>query len=70
MGNPFSAVWASLTHLATQARRLGDAFGQMAEQVEQRSVDVGEPEALQLAPPAPAAEQVNGRRATKVAGAR
>ena len=42
--NVFSQVWASLKHLATQARRLGDALGSMAEQVEQRSLEVVEPD--------------------------
>lgn len=38
--NVFSSLWAAFAHLATQARRLGDAFGSMAEQVEQHSLGV------------------------------
>ena len=34
--NPFSYVWSSLKHLGDQARRLGNAFGAVAEQVESR----------------------------------
>lgn len=67
--NPFSALWSSLKHLADQARRLGDAFGSMADQVEQRSLGMAPASAL----PAPEANghvpESSSRRGTKVVGA-
>lgn len=36
MLNPFAALIGAIQHLTGQVRRLGDAFGAMAEQIEQR----------------------------------